>query len=48
MNLLNSIIEAMEYNDIVSLADILEYEIMPATDNLHEYIDLLINNINEK
>lgn len=42
-NLLNQVISAMENNDIISLSDILEYEIKPSLENLANYIDLLIN-----
>ncbi len=45
MAFLNEIIEAMENDDIISLADILEYEIMPAINDLGEYVDLLIREI---
>ncbi|MDY6933254.1 MAG: hypothetical protein SVZ03_03415 [Spirochaetota bacterium] len=42
-NLLNDIIEALENNDIISLSDILEYEMKPSLEDLHLYIDQLIN-----
>ena len=44
-DLLHEIIGIMENNDIISLSDILEYEIVPALSNLGEYIDLLLKNI---
>ena len=43
MKFLNEISDAMESNDIVSFADILEYEIMPLLENLNRYVDTLIN-----
>ena len=39
--LLGDTITVMENNDIISLADILEYEIKPALENMNEYIDVL-------
>lgn len=45
MELLNDVIAAMENSDVVSLADILEYEIMPVTEGLESYIDALIDRI---
>ncbi len=44
-NLLHEIISVMENNDIISLSDILEYEIRPALENLGAYLDLLLKNI---
>lgn len=41
-NLLDDIIEVMENNDIVSLSDILEYEMKSSLETLGNYIDLLI------
>ena len=38
-------ISILENNDIISLADILEYEILPALEGLGEYIDLLEGSI---
>ncbi len=48
MELLNEVIESMENNDIVSLADILEYEIMPVTQGLDSYIGNLISHVEKK
>ena len=45
MEFLNEISSAMESNDIVSFADILEYEIMPLLENIDKYIDALMNEI---
>ncbi|MBN1498745.1 MAG: hypothetical protein JW982_01195 [Spirochaetes bacterium] len=42
---LNEIIEVMENEDVISLADILEYEIKPLIENVDEYIDLLVARI---
>lgn len=42
-DLLNQIVEVMENNDIISLSDILEYELRSALENLNLYIDLMIN-----
>jgi DNA-binding protein Fis len=36
MGLLNDIVEAMEYNDIISLSDILEYEIKPSLEEIEK------------
>ncbi len=41
MALLNDIVEAMEYNDIISLSDILEYEIKPSLEESGKYISEL-------
>ncbi len=38
MGLLNEIVEAMEYNDIISLSDILEYEIKPSLEDIEKFI----------
>ena len=43
--LLHEVIAVMENNDIISLSDILEYEITPALKNLDKYIDLLLDKI---
>lgn len=40
---LTEIIRIMENNDIISLSDILEYEIKPLLENLNQYIDELLN-----
>ena len=40
---LNQTIIILENNDIISLSDILEYEILPALEDLGEYLDLLID-----
>jgi hypothetical protein len=47
-NLLHEIIEVMENNDIISLSDILEYEIRPALENLGAYMELLMEQITSK
>jgi len=44
-NLLHNVIEVMENSDIISLSDILEYEIKPALEGLRPYIDLLSGRI---
>lgn len=46
-DLLHEIIAIMENNDIISLSDILEYEVIPALSNLGEYIDLLLKGISK-
>lgn len=46
--LLNEILEVMENNDIISLSDILEYEIRSTLDNLDLYIDSIAEHITEK
>lgn len=43
--LLSDALEAMESDDIVGLADILEYEIQPALENLPRYLELVIEEI---
>lgn len=45
MGLLNEIVEAMEYNDIISLSDILEYEIKPSLEDIEKFIVQLTENI---
>ncbi|MCU0821017.1 MAG: hypothetical protein MUC95_00900 [Spirochaetes bacterium] len=47
-DMLNQIVEVMENNDIISLSDILEYEIRSAMEKLVAYIDLIIDNIKSK
>jgi hypothetical protein len=44
-NMLHGVIEVMENNDIISLSDILEYEIKPALENLRPYVELLLGRI---
>jgi hypothetical protein len=44
-NLLHETLEVMENNDMISLADILEYEIMESINNIDKYIDILLENI---
>ncbi len=44
-DLLSELITVMENNDIISLSDTLEYEIMPALGNLDKYIDALLKGI---
>ena len=44
-NLLHDTLEVMENNDMISLADILEYEIMESINNIDKYIDILLENI---
>lgn len=43
--LLNETVDIMENNDMISLADILEYEIVESMENLEQYIDLLLEKI---
>ena len=43
--LLNETFEIMENNDMISLADILEYEIAESIKNLEQYIELLLGKI---
>lgn len=43
--LLNETVDIMENNDMISLADILEYEITESMENLELYIDLLLEKI---
>ncbi len=43
--LLNETVDVMENNDMISLADILEYEIVESMENLELYIDLLLEKI---
>jgi hypothetical protein len=43
--LLNESVEIMENNDMISLADILEYEIAECIKNLEQYIELLLQKI---
>ncbi len=45
---LNNIIKAMENNDIISLSDILEYEMKSSLENLDTYIDALVGYIEKK
>jgi|GEM_PF-210675 len=47
-NLLHEIISVMENNDIISLSDILEYEIRPALEDLGSYMDQLLEKIGGK
>jgi hypothetical protein len=44
-NLLHEVTTVMENNDIISLSDILEYEIKPSLENLGVYIGLLLGKI---
>ena len=44
-NMLHEVIEVMENNDIISLSDILEYEIKPALECLRPYVELLMGRI---
>lgn len=46
--LLNETVDIMESNDMISLADILEYEIVESIENLDKYIDLLLEKIIDK
>jgi len=41
--MLNEIAEVMENQDIISLSDILEYEIKEALANIDKYIDAIID-----
>ncbi len=43
--LLNETVDIMENNDMISLADILEYEIAESMENLEQYINLLLEKI---
>ncbi len=43
--MLSRIAEVMENNDIISLSDILEYEIRSAIEGLGKYIDLIVDNM---
>ena len=43
--MLNETMDIIESNDMISLADILEYEIMELVGNLDEYIEQLLNKI---
>jgi len=43
--LLNETVDILENNDMISLADILEYEITESMENLELYIDLLLEKI---
>jgi hypothetical protein len=45
--LLNETVNIMENNDMISLADILEYEIAESMENLEQYIELLLQKINQ-
>ncbi len=47
-DMLNSVIEAMENSDMISLADILEYEIREALSDLSAYIDILLSKVDIK
>lgn len=47
-DLLHEVTTIMENGDIISLSDILEYEIKPAMENLGEYIGLLLRNTTRK
>ncbi|HON78750.1 MAG TPA: hypothetical protein PK544_09690 [Spirochaetota bacterium] len=44
-DLLNEIIDVLEANDIISLADILEYELIPVMENLDRYCEALLDNL---
>ncbi len=44
-SLLHDTLEVMENNDMISLADILEYEIMESINNIDKYIEILLENI---
>jgi len=46
--LLNETVDIMESNDMISLADILEYEIVESIENLENFIDLLLEKIVNK
>ena len=43
--LLNEIVDVMENNDIISLSDILEYELKPQFEKLTEYLELLLTEL---
>ena len=42
---LSEIISVMENNDMIGLADILEYEVKPAIEDMQSYIDILISRV---
>jgi len=44
-DMLSEIVEIMENNDIVSLSDILEYELKPLIGELDNYLDIILKNI---
>lgn len=44
-DLLNEIINVLEANDIISLADILEYEMMPVMESLDRYCEALLGRL---
>ncbi len=44
-DLLTEIVSVMENNDVVSLSDILEYELKPLINEIDHYIDILLQNI---
>lgn len=46
--MLHNVIEVMENNDIISLSDILEYEIKPALERLRPYVELLLGRISDR
>jgi hypothetical protein len=46
--LLNETVDILESNDMISLADILEYEIVESIQNLDKFIDLLLEKIVKK
>ena len=47
-NLLHEVTMIMENNDIISLSDVLEYEIRPSLEDLGTYIDVLLDKISGK
>ena len=44
-DMINEIVNVMENNDIISLTDILEYEIKPVFENMELYIDKILDTI---
>ena len=47
-DLLHEVITVMENNDIISLSDTLEYEILPTLESLDKYIALLLSKISNR
>jgi len=43
--LLSQVLDAMENDDIITLADVLEYEIVPLLSDLEDYMDLLLEKL---
>jgi hypothetical protein len=45
MDRLHNLLDVMEHNDIISLSDILEYEIRPLMDEMGAYVDILLDKV---